>query len=568
MTVESYVQSLGRSYKKIQSTRGTEINMNCPFCGDTENKFFINAESGAYNCFHKNKCPNQAGSFWEFQKSTGSDPQPTDKSIKFKTQKREYTKPSNSEVQPITTPVLDWLHQRLISDETLSKLKIREGKSGWVAFPYFKDGILLNLKQRNITTKKFTNTPGKEPSLYNRDNIKPDGLGLWELTIVEGEMDCLAMDTYGIPTVSIPDGANSNNWIDLEWEWLEKFAKINLCLDMDDAGTTGKISLNQRLGEERCYEVRLPYKDANECLLKGVSAEEIGKCIDNAKQFPIDGIKEATEYLDEMLYMIDHPELSQGIETPFVHLTKIIKGFRMSELTILAGDNHSGKTTYMGQIITYLARKRHSSCIASLEMPPAKTLKWMVDQTRNQWETEKETTISFMKEIGTHIAFLDILKAITPEVLFTAWRLAAKRYGTKFFVLDSLTLVNLPGGSKWDEQGKFLTDLMAFVHEWKCHVFVISHVRKPSMDRATFGKSDVKGSGEITNLAHNVIMFQRLDGDEIKEAEKGVENDGHKMNNVPAAKVTIKKCREVGQVGSHFLKFDVETKSFSDILYY
>ena len=566
MTVESYVQSLNRPYTKKQTSRGTEIIMNCPFCQDHEKKFAINAETGAYLCFH-GKC-NANGSFWDFQKKTGGNPMPLDNSINFtKYHKQDYVRPGKGITKPVTTSVLDWLHSRKISDKTISKFKIREGRQGYVAFPYFKNGELLNIKQRSITGKKFENTKGREPSLFNRDNIKPNGEGIWELTIVEGEMDCLAMDTYGIPCVSIPDGASGQKWVEPEWEWLEKFSRINICLDMDEAGVKGKVALNQRLGEERCYEVKLPYKDANECLMKGISADEIIRCIDNSKPFPIEGIKDASEYLDEMLYDLDHPEELVGVETPFKLLTRDLKGFRMSELTVIAGSNHSGKTTYVGQIIVDLISKGFSACIASLEMPPKKTLRWMRIQNSNKWNTDKENTINFINMIAGKLLLFAKIRAITPEVLFTAWRLAAKRYGTKFFVLDNISLIKLKGKNKLDAQTEFMGDLMEFVNEWKCHVFVVSHVRKPSFDDYTSGKSDVEGSGSITDLAHNVIMVKRLEENEPNEVVKEASLKGHKMDN-PSTKITIKKCREVGILGSHFLAFNQETKTLSDVIYY
>lgn len=570
MTVESYLKEKHLSYTTANRPSGLNYIMDCPFCNEPVKSFAINAETGAYNCMRINHC-GAKGSFNDLRAFFGDDKVVLDSQVKFSTQKKNYIRPDRSKigVTKVTAPVLDWLHSRKISDKTISKFKIREGRLGWVVFPYFKDGELFNIKQRNIKNKQFINTKGKEPSLFNRDNIKPNALGEWELTIVEGEMDCLAMDTYGIPAVSVPDGATSMNWIELEWEWLEKFTRINLALDMDMAGGKGKISLNQRLGEDRCYEVKLPYKDVNECLMKGVSAEEINKCIDNAKPFPIEGIAGAEEYLDEILYGIDHPEESIGIETPFTNLTNIIKGFRMGEVTVIAGSNHSGKSTYMGQVVNFLAYKGYKSCIASLEMKPAKTLEWMIKQNSWKGHLTKEIVKKYLKEdIAGKLYMLEDLRTITPEYLLKAWSLAAKRYRPNFFILDPFSMITYGDKNEYKGQTKFMTDLVAFSHKWKCHVFVIAHVRKPDKDNYTSGKVDIAGSANITNFAHNVLMIKRLESDESEEIQKEVKKiKGYEIDQ-PSTRIAIKKCREVGKMGKFYLRFNPETKLFSEVKHY
>ena len=560
MTVLDYINDKGWQYKEVRRPSGLQYITRCPFCGG--DGFAIDAEKGLYNCFHLNKCTNRNGTFRQLQEAVdGRVSIRLDDNIKFTQIKKEYKRPVEQE-KPITIKGLDWLHSRKISDKTISKYKLREDKPGWVTFPYYKNGELYNNKHRQVVTKKFLNSKGKEPSLYGRDFIK----NREELTIVEGEMDCLAMDTYGIPSVSVPDGAGGHgDWITLEWEWLQEFKRINLALDMDKAGRDGKKDLAQRLGLEKCFDVELPYKDANECLMKGVSAEEVNRCIDNSKHFPIEGIESAEYFLEEIYDDIENPERLKGIETPFSNLNKVIRGFRMNELTVVAGSNHSGKTTMLGQIVTYLARHDYVTCMASLEMPPKKTLEWMIKQNSWQGQLTKESAKEVIQnQLAGKLFFLNIVGTVTPEILFRTWDLSARMHGTKFFVLDSLMTISLPGTNLYRSQSEFVSQLVSFSHEWKCHIFLIAHVRKSERDNYSSGKVDIAGTADITNLAHNVLMVERVDSDNSNKTKEDLKAQGMFINGDINTKIKIKKCREVGTTGEVLFSFNPQTKTFTE----
>jgi len=67
----------------------------------------------------------------------------------------------------------------------------------------------------------------------------------------------------------------------------------------------------------------------------------------------------------------------------------------------------------------------------------------------------------------------------------------------------------------------------------------------------------VKGTGHITDMAHNVIVLQRL-SEEKKETIK-------KKQSTPAdMRLYVKKNREFGIEGCVLMMFDERTKRFSD----
>ena len=78
-------------------------------------------------------------------------------------------------------------------------------------------------------------------------------------------------------------GGNKQRWIESDYEDLLRFEKIYLVLDDDEQGDLAAEEIARRLGRHRCLRVRLPKKDANECLMCGVPREEIAAAIDSAE---------------------------------------------------------------------------------------------------------------------------------------------------------------------------------------------------------------------------------------------------------------------------------------------
>jgi twinkle protein len=77
-----------------------------------------------------------------------------------------------------------------------------------LAFPLFDQGVVVNTKYRAARSKKFWRSPGGTATFYGADIMDDPALANdTPLTIVEGEIDKLAVETAGNPfVVSVPDG--------------------------------------------------------------------------------------------------------------------------------------------------------------------------------------------------------------------------------------------------------------------------------------------------------------------------------------------------------------------------
>ena len=548
INIQGYLDSKGFQWKR----RGEEANMKCPWCEDKEKKFSINLSSGLFQCFHINSC-GVKGSFFEFQKRLGDKPSSNKEQDIFinPPQKKKYVKPTVQIEAPVDA-VVQCLHGRGFNDETIKHFRIGSEKGDAVSFPYYRNGELINAKYRSIKEKKFWAIKDAELILFNRDNIEQN-----DLIICEGEFDAMALHQYGIEAVSVPGGAGNLQWVESEWDYLETFTEIYLCYDNDTAGQQGARDLSLKIGEWRCKLVTLPYKDANECLQKGVKDEEIVACLVNAADFSPDSLVTPIHFIEKVQSLFRQGPGLFGVKTPWGKVNSILKGWRDGELTVWSGRNGSGKSTILNQIFLDLAEKGVKSCIYSGEMPPERYLRWAVIQYQENDSPHPDKIHSTLLWMSARVYILNMTAGIEPDKLLNDFEYAAKRYGVKHFIIDSLMKISFKAQDEYRQQQDFTNRLCGFVKKHGVHVHLVAHPRKTESDDDEMGKVDIKGSSHITDLADNVIVLHRI-SESKKEAIK-------KRQNIPAdTRLFIKKNREFGIEGVVNLTFDITTKRFSD----
>ena len=96
MTVSEYLYKKGYDYRVTSRPSGSNAVFNCPKCGDTEKKFAINLETGAFNCLRTNNC-GWKGSFYEFQLWHNDQPKKLITDTDFKKPIKTYIKPEKED---------------------------------------------------------------------------------------------------------------------------------------------------------------------------------------------------------------------------------------------------------------------------------------------------------------------------------------------------------------------------------------------------------------------------------------------------------------------------------------
>lgn len=547
MKVTDYLNRKGFNYIEVRNNSGIQIRMNCPKCGDKDS-FAINSETGAYNCLRLNKCGIK-GSFTDFQRMFNDNPEYLD-TDKFISIKKTYSTP-NIKPEKANSKVIDYLATRKISEETVKKFRLGYLDNS-ILFPYHKDGKLVNVKYRSISEKKFRKEKDCMSTLFNQDNVKGD-----ILRICEGEIDCMSFSEMGIDSVSIPSGVNDMTWIENDWDFIQRFNQIYIIMDNDKAGQSVVENLVNRLGKWKCKNVILPFKDANECLMQGLIKEDIDNYFDDATDFNLAELKSCNNFKDEIIDYKNNPNKLNGTVTSDPDLTQILHGWRNEEISIWTGQNSSGKSTFLSQEAIHLMQEGKKICIGSFEMPPRKFLWWLLKQFNRTDFMNDETVNKSLEKLSSKLYIIDILGVIKEDNLFEIMEFGFRKYGIDTFIIDSLMKIDLTSETSklMGEQKKFVSKLKDFVSKYKSHIHLVAHPRKQEKDDSFVGKSDISGSGDITNLADNVFIIHRFS----EEQKKTRLSNGKEPFD---AMVIVKKNREFGEVGSVGFYFDKLTKRY------
>lgn len=503
--------------------------------------------------------------------------------------KREYSKPTRpAHVVKAKTAVVSYLEGRGITPAVIEAFKVAEAKhyesdkgkwvGPWIVFPFLSPaGELEMLKYLHVERddkgkKKTVCTADCRPTLWGWQAL-PENTRT--VVITEGEIDAMSMTVYGYPSLSVPFGGGSGakqQWIDHQYDELDRFETIYLVLDNDDAGQIANKEISQRLGLHRCRVAVLPFKDANECLTRGTTKAEIDICIAAAKTFDPEELRRSDSFTDEVLEEF-YPTGGKipGVDLPWKR-DRVREPVRIQrgEVSVWTGGNGQGKSLMLGQFIMHAIVEGERACIASLEMAPRKTLSRQVRQATCQERPARGEIKDCLEWLGEKLYLFNLVGTARLDRLLEVFDYAVKRYGVKQLVIDSLLKCGVSEDDK-DEQKAFVNRLCEFAERTGAHVHLVAHSRKQLNEDHMSRKNDVRGSAAITDLGFNVFSTWRNKPKEaaVHEFEKtGVVAKGFKTSNEiyeqPDAILSVEKHRQDGdKEGRIDLYLDRESMQFS-----
>lgn len=441
------------------------------------------------------------------------------------------------------------------------------GEVSCIAFPYMRDGNVVNIKYRSIEQKGFSQETNGEQIFYLGENLDPS----LPIVIVEGEIDALTCLEAGVSNVvSVPSGAPikvSEGRVDptedrkFSFVWdahkqLNAAPYVVIASDGDIAGTALKEELARRIGKAKCRVVSYPdgCKDLNDVLLKH-GAEKVIDVINSADPYPIDGLFDATEYADQVedLYQKGFGSGESTGYTNVDELYTIVPG----QVTVVTGYPSSGKSNFVDQMFMNLAMSKDwKFAICSFENPPplhiAKLCELYLKKpffagiTPRMNPEEKAEAIQFIKD---HFVFLDSQNSDnTIESILDRAQSAVQRLGIRGLVIDPYNFINLPReGTETDAISKMLTKVQSFAKSAGIHVWFVAHPAK------MLRTGDDMPVPDGMSVAGSMAWWAK--------ADCGITVHRQELNSVL---IKVWKCRWrwVGKVGETTLKYDKTCGSY------
>ena len=439
-----------------------------------------------------------------------------------------YNKPKQIANPLLSNKVIKWFEGRGISNNTLVKMKITEGKEfmpqtgkeeNTIQFNYFINNELINIKYRD-GKKNFKLVKGAEKIFYNIDST----VGHDYMVIVEGEMDALSFVEAGVSSViSVPNGATvSNNnleYLDNCIDYFENKEKIILAVDQDEAGENLKQELIRRLGAEACYTCDFGvHKDANEFLVHN-SRSMLSDVIKNASAVPIENVLTLKDVDDELQEFIEEG-FKPGYQIGLDNFDNIFSTYTGQFITV-TGVPSSGKSDFVDRMVVgYQLKYGWKTAFASPENKPTflhahklmrKIGDWM--PTKEDINTTKWEEVSNV--INDNFFFIENERYDLDSVLSKGAQLV-KRKGIKCLVIDPYNKVKMNGAAAMsipDATMEYLTRIEAFAKKYDVLVIVVAHPTKMyKKDDGTLDEPNmynIKGGGEWYDASYHGLLVHR-----------------------------------------------------------
>jgi twinkle protein len=361
------------------------------------------------------------------------------------------------------------------------------------------------------------------------------GRHLWRdggkmLVITEGEIDCLSVSQLQgnkWPVVSIPNGAQAAaKALKKNLEWLERFEKVVLMFDMDDAGRKAAAECALLLTPGKARIAQLPLKDANDMLVAG-RGKEVIDAIWNAKTFRPDGIIPGTDLWEQ----VSVEDTTPSVAYPWLGLQEMTRGLRKRELVTLCSGTGIGKSSVCRELAHHLVRSGYSIGYIALEESVKRTALGLMGIHMNRplhitrdGISQEDLKDAFDHTVGSgRVCLYDHFGSVDSDNLLNRIRYMVRGMSCDFIFLDHVSIV-VSGMGEGDERrliDNTMTALRSLVEELGCGMVLVSHLKRPEgrghEEGAQTSLAQLRGSAAIGQLSDMVIGLERDQQDAAKK---------------------------------------------------
>jgi len=202
-------------------------------------------------------------------------------------------------------------------------------------------------------------------------------------------------------------------------------------------------------------------------------------------------------------------------------------GFPPGQVTLHAGMNKHRKSMVTGQLMGWFALQGARVGIMSFEMPISVTMRRLCCQMAGSKDPGEKFWREWLAWNDKRICYYDKFDSTPVDRVLAACLYMGRDLGCRHIVIDSLTKCKLPYGEGGPVK-EFIDILTDTARALNVHIHLVCHVRKPDSQGDAYipNRYDIRGAGELSDLAHNVIIhWANLKKARILQRGTGPKND-------------------------------------------
>ena len=411
------------------------------------------------------------------------------------------------------------------------------------------------IKEKNLENKTYvTYNTGNVEHLFGKDKFSAGSAEA--ITITEGEYDAASvwqMLGSKYPVVSVRSSSTAEIDCTNEFEYLNSFKRIYLCLDADGPGQKATKKIAKLFDPNKIFYVKISkYKDANE-YLKNNAIEEFKRIWWNSTIYIPEGVVSSNEDFKKILRETTNTE---SFPFPWKSWNDKLYGIRSQEINLITALEGVGKTAIVREIEYKLLKETDWNIgVIHLEEPKKRTLKGYVGLEikrpihlpEHQISVEEEESILFnLLKTDNRLHLYTHFGSENPQDFLDKVRYLVAVAKCRVIIIDHITM--LVTGLNEDRERQVLdmlsTQLGMLFNNYDSSLVLVSHVNDNNQTR---------GSRNISKVAHQWIHLSR----NVESEDESEKNTTYPM---------IKKNRFSGLTGSlNDLYFDHKTYSIEEL---
>ena len=405
--------------------------------------------------------------------------------------------------------------------DTVKHFKLGLNEKGNLTMPIFKNSQLIDYKSRTIPPKEkgFFRSPNSETWLFNADEGLSEARKKGGVIVCEGEIDAITLWQHGFKNVvSLIGGAqNIGPWI----QEFDNIPAVYINLDSDEVGQRAARGLAERIGMQKCINVKLPVKDAND-FFKKYDANQFRNVIINSKKFSIEDVSTLGDFIDEIKRTKDE---EKDFKFGYPKLDKLTGGFNRKNLIVLSAYSSHGKTHLAYNLCINSCLQGKPILYIPLEDNPKYAAKRMLNIFSKQdvatfpdymWDALKKDVVKFPLYMYTGQDKLNL------EIFKKIIEVGKRIYNIEIFILDHIHFLAKRSGNMTEEIGFLVRELIEICRSYDVALISIAHIRKRQNEKGKQfniqtmpNMDDLKDSSSIYQDAHMVLMALQKDATEL-----------------------------------------------------
>lgn len=215
-----------------------------------------------------------------------------------------------------------------------------------------------------------------------------------------------------------------------------------------------------------------------------------------------------------------------AIPTGYYALDKVLMGLILGEVTLLSGNNGSGKSSWMDCVMLNAIERGYKVAVWSGELPPAKMKEWVYQVAAGCQYTTRNTNYENVYDVDKVAAnkidrWLDGKLFLFNNDYGNRWlqilsdiEEISDKGNVKLIVLDNLMALNIDDkqGDKNDKQKQFILDVVDLAKKKNVHIIIVAHPNKTAFN-TLLRKESISGTSDLTNAVQRVLILHRVNED-------------------------------------------------------